>query len=170
MNIIDNVNLKEVFKEALSQTIANYTDNQKLEITHLILNICGQYRPYMLVTELGAEEISDEIFLSDIKRDFISNLLFNFCPRITFNNIKDIFQKIVITLSFSLTIGDTTILNDGPPKENKQNQYSKIPAEVNNRLPNYSDVSALLSNNKWLIMVLFIALYVNIEDFTIPQN
>lgn len=155
-------NIKDVFKEALEQTISNYAEKARLDVSQMILHICAEVRPYMLVTDAGAETLADEIFTNDLRRDFIFNLLFNFCPRLSFTNVENEFKKIIDTLSFTLAIKDKVgnVVDD---------QYrvmiNKIPDELTRRLSAKKDITTLLEHNKWLVMVLMINLFISIDDF-----
>ena len=154
--------IKNIFKEALEQTISNYAEKARLDVSQMILHICAEVRPYMLVTDAGAETLADEIFTNDLRRDFIFNLLFNFCPRLSFTNVENEFKKIIDTLSFTLAIKDKvgTVVD-----EQYRVMINKIPDELTMRLSAKKDISALLEHNKWLVMVLMINLFISIDDF-----
>lgn len=167
---MDNpIDVKAVFQDALKQTISNYSDQARIEISMFIMHVCAQVRPYMLVTEAGAETMSDEVFLNDIRRDFVINLLFNFCPRLSFtNNVNAEFKKLISALTFSLSISDKT--DQSGTTNQRYNDKSKLPTEIQTRLPTYDNIQALLDANKWLVMILLMALYISVEDFEPPKS
>lgn len=160
VNMENPIDIKAIFIEALNQTISNYAEKTKLEITQFILHICGELRPYMLVTETGAETLADEIFTNDLRRDFIFNLLFNFCPRLSFSNTEKEFSKLISGFSFTLALGDTVAVAN-----QRNNNANKLPEEIITRLPNRSSIVDILEANKWLMMILLISMYITVDDF-----
>jgi len=157
-------NIKQLFTDALMQTVSNYAETSSASITEFILHICGELRPYMIVTPGGAETLAEEIFTTELKRDFIFNLLFNFCPRLSFTETGKEFSKLISTLAFTLAIGDAVITtNDSEFK-------SLLPDELSTRIPDHETITNLLNSNKWLVMVLLISLYINVEDFNKAQS
>lgn len=151
--------IKELFTEALMQTVSNYAETSSGHITAFILHVCGELRPYMIVTPGGAETLAEEIFTNELKRDFIFNLLFNFCPRLSFTDVGKEFSKLISTLAFTLAIGDVVT-------ESADNQStSLLPEELSTRIPDHETITNLLNSNKWLVMVLLISLYINVDDF-----
>lgn len=162
-NIID---IRSIFKSALEQTISNYAEKARLEISQFILHICGEVRPYMVVTNPGAETLADEIFTNELRRDFIFNLLFNFCPRLSFTETKKEFSKLIQTFSFTLAIGDKVSQEGVPDYQNNSPSFNKLPDELFRRLPTRETITGLLEANKWLMIVLLISLYVSVEDFS----
>ena len=159
--------IKSVFKDALNQTISNYAEKARATISHMILHICAEVRPYMIVTEAGAETISEEIFTVEICRDFIFNLLFNFCPRLSFSNTEKEFSKLVSCLAFTLAVGDRVGNINNRPNDG---DFNKLPEDISRRLPNHETINNLLEANKWLVMVLMISLYISVEDFPKPPE
>ncbi len=155
-------NIDITFKEALEQTISNYAEKARLEISALILHICGEIRPYIVVTEAGAETLADKIFTNDLYRDFIFNLLFNFCPRLSFKDTNNEFADLINVFSFTLAVGDAVKTSQ---VRDTNTSINKLPTEITSRLPNSEMIKRLLSNNKWLMMVLLINMYVSVEDF-----
>ncbi len=160
------LNIKETFKLALDQTISNYAEKAKADIGEFILHIAGEIRPYMVVTDSGAEALAEEIFTVEVRRDFIFNLLFNFCPRLSFTDTGKEFSKLTSTLAFSLSIADRVSSGEGPPNSrNGDTRNNKLPEEIVRRLPSRSSIVELLEANKWLTMLLLISLYVSVDDF-----
>lgn len=151
-------NIKELFTSALTQTISNYAETSRNAITSFILHICGELRPYMIVTPAGAATLAEDIFTVELNRDFIFNLLFNFCPRLSFTDTGKEFGKLISALSFTLAIGDSC-------NTSSDNDESLLPEELSTRLPDQNTITNLLMSNKWLVMVLLISLYINVEDF-----
>ena len=165
-NVID---IKSIFKLALEQTISNYAETARLEISKLILHICGNVRSYMVVTDAGAESLSEEIFTNELYRDFIFNLLFNFCPRLSFTNPESEFNKLINSFSFTLAIGEY-VKTDFERSRDTGEHTNKLPEDILKRLPTKQMIRNLLINNKWLMMVLLISLYISIEDFESMTN
>lgn len=158
--------IKELFTEALMQTVSNYAETSSGHITAFILHVCGELRPYMIVTPGGAETLAEEIFTNELKRDFIFNLLFNFCPRLSFTDVGKEFSKLISTLAFTLAIGDVVTASTD------NESTSLLPEELSTRIPDHETITNLLNSNKWLVMVLLISLYINVDDFnkTTPKQ
>lgn len=158
--------IKELFTEALMQTVSNYAETSSGHITAFILHVCGELRPYMIVTPGGAETLAEEIFTNELKRDFIFNLLFNFCPRLSFTDVGKEFSKLISTLAFTLAIGDAVTASTD------NESTSLLPEELSTRIPDHETITNLLNSNKWLVMVLLISLYINVDDFnkTTPKQ
>lgn len=161
------INIKAIFIEALDQTISNYSEKTKLELSQFILHICGELRPYMLVTESGAETLADEIFTNDLRRDFLFNLLFNFCPRLSFSDTEKEFSKLIGGFSFTLALADK--VNAINHRDNNT-VSNKIPEEIIVRLPMHTAIVEILESNKWLVMVLLISMYVTVDDFKAAEK
>ena len=164
---MNSTELKEIFKEALSQSIASYSERNRIAIYELLLHICGELRPYMVVTPAGAEAISDRIFSNDIHRDFIFTLLFNFTPRLSIDRIEENFAYVVRSLAFGLSnINKINI----PGYATANEDHIKLPEEVVDRLPTESSIIQLLKSNKWLVMILLINLYMSVADFEVSAE
>ncbi len=156
--------INTIFKEALNQTISNYAEKARLDVTHMLLHICGQIRPYMVVTEAGSEALSEEIFSNEIRRDFIFNLTFNFLSRIYFIDDK-LITKIISGFTHSLAL--TERVNSS---SSGYEALDKLPEELSNRIPTHEEIYNLLCSNKWLIIVLLINLYISVEDFQLEEK
>lgn len=153
--------VKQIFVESFEQSINTYGETERSVVAAFILNLCGRIRAYVIATKPGIELFSEQVFTTDTERDFILTLMFNFSTRLALSNINTKFNDIINALAFSLSPFNEEASNG----RNKSSAECMIPSEILDRMESESDIRSNLQNNKWMVIVLLIKLYIDLEDF-----
>jgi len=139
----------EVFQDSLNHVLGNLVGDSKLSIKEFIINILLFQKPYMLVTPEGLSVAIDLVFTKEEYRDFIFNLHYVFFSRYGngINELTGLIENLSRGLSFN---------------SNDSNNF--MPKEITSRLASQDSVYSLLLNNKWLITLLLIPLFINVDS------
>ena|ERR1700693_4689033 len=147
----------EVFREATEYVIANSSgDETRLVIRRFMANLALAYKPYMITTPEGTAELVQVIFGDEILRDFVLSLGYVFYSRWGVTSGK--YTELVQTIAWSAA-GDTGI-------EGSRDTDNYIPQEIKENISVLSGTTAVLLQNKWLITILLIQLFVEVAPVT----
>lgn len=137
MEIINKA-VQDAFKTAC--IVSTYTDIELVSATNTLLLVMT---PYMITTPEGAQALADQVFSNKQMRDLILTTqfqLFSHCPEINY-----FYADVVNHIANGLSRDDT-------------NGYNVMPKVVGDALGNREFVMGILTNNKWLTVVLLIIL------------
>ena len=139
----------EVFQDSLNHVLGNLVGESKTSIKEFIVNYLLFHKPYMLVTPEGLPIAIDLVFGKEEYRDFIFNLHFVFFSRYGngINEVNGLIENLARGLSF---------YNVSPD--------NYMPKEINTRLSTESNAFSLLAANKWLVSLVLISLFVNVDN------
>ena len=160
MNSIENMSAVEVaFRDAYNHVLSHFPDTtRKNTIFRFVGTVTMQYSMYIAFTSDGLKSLIQDVFANNTVRDFVLKLTSSFMARLGANGNE--LSELTRTLAYSFCmLPSTTNKND----VNSSSDLLAIPEELKVRLPEYSDIEALLLANKWLITVSMISLYLRIE-------
>lgn len=146
----DMIEIEQVFLGALDQTISRYLDPARLvSIQEFLLRLTYDYKPVWMMTPVGVRSLIGFVFESDIRTDFIQSLTFNFMSRCALSPER--YDALASVLAAACSI-------------DKPNDVNATPGVYQERLTSHEDAYATLKNNKWMVSVLLVILYVNLGN------
>lgn len=151
------IEVADVFQGSFAHVMSNIIGDAKPVIQNFVTSVVLQEKPYLLVTPEGLTHAINLVFTQEAHRDFIFNLTFVFFSR--WGGNEDAVQGLIANVARGAT--QTYIDNK---KQTYMDQLCAIPKEISTRLSAYSDVAALLTANKWLLMLLLLQLFIVAED------
>lgn len=133
----------KVFVETTEHVLGNYLSDSHEPVNVFMHQLVLQEKPYMLVTEEGLERIKLLVFGREVIRDFILTLSFHFFSRLAQDT--DTINSIASALAMGAAIDSDRYL-------------TQMPDAIRDRLETFDRIQALISANRWLMVILLIQL------------
>lgn len=145
--------LAETFQDSFKFMMTNAIGETKKRYTEFSARLVLQEKPYLLVTEEGLQHISGLVFSTPEIRDFILGLSFVFFSRQGFKEgqMDDLARALARGTSSHEYI------------TNEEQRLDAIPKAIGSRMLSFNDVFPLLKANRWLMIVLLIQLFINVD-------
>jgi hypothetical protein len=160
LDAVDWVEIGQVFKDSLDHVLKNakaLEQKSQERIIHFVYHNALYGKPFMLVTPMGVKNLVENVFSDVIVRDFVLQLSFVFYSRWGTDNAK--YSQLAETLAFAVSADVEPLGISGTASV-----PCSIPPAVLADLPKTDGVRATLASNKWLSVVLLIALVVQMPE------
>lgn len=145
----DMIVVATTFQDAHVHVLHNYlVPEERNKLLEFVANVILRERPYMLVTQEGIKHAIDLAFKDDLIRDFVLKLSYVFFAR--YGNRQTHVHALAANLARGAAMG---IKHD----------YAAIPDQIRMRLPEPAETTELLENNPWLMVILMIQLFIQLE-------
>lgn len=157
---VEWVEIGQVFKDSLDHVLRNtkaLEAKSQERILHFVYHNALYDKPFMLVTPLGVKNVVEKVFSDVIVRDFVLQLSFVFYSR--WGTDAEKYSHLVETLAFAVSADVEPMSLSGIP-----GAPCAIPPAVLADLPKTDGVRITLANNKWLSVILLIALVVQMPE------
>ena len=147
-----------VLQDSYQHVLNNIPAAGRESIIQFVAKLILSEKPYMLITPEGLSHISELVFSNDPYRDFIFTLSFTFFARFGGPDTD------ITGLAENLARGAAQV---SPNREG-----NAIPNQIANRLIEAVDIVPILINNRWLMMILLIQLFIttSIETSKSPKR
>lgn len=142
------VTVATIFQDSVKYVLEGYAPESRPKINEFIASIVMRERPYMLVTNTGIAHAATLVFSDDAYRDTILAIAFVFFSR--WGGGNDGISALAQNLADGVSGDDMT----GP--------NTAMPADVLRRLPIHNTTQAILANNKWLMILLMLILFIQV--------
>jgi hypothetical protein len=143
------ISAAETFSDSYTHVMNNYVAETKNRILLFVMDIILREKPYMLVSREGLPAIMNTVFSSDEIRDFVFTLQFVFFSR--WGGTASDVEGLVGNLARGVGIANVGKVN-------------AVPSDINARLSNETEVTELLTYNKWLCVILMLQLFVSLDE------
>lgn len=145
LTTVEMIEASETFVDSLTHVLGNYLPESKIAIQTFIAEILLKEKPYMLVSPEGIARIQQQVFASEVHRDFIFTLHFTFFSRWghTDSSVAGLIGNIARGVAMSNVM-------DG----------NEMPAPIRSRLHTFASAERILLANQWLVIVLMLQLLV----------
>jgi hypothetical protein len=155
--------VRRVFVDSYNHVTAGVMSGGSREkILALIMNIVLREKPYLMCTPEGIKHIMDLIWTDEEHRNFILNLSFTFFAR--WGGTPANVQGLAICLAAGVSqIPDWVVEELAKNRERADTGTVAIPNELLMRMSSHEDAAGILENNKWLMTVLMINLFVEFD-------
>jgi hypothetical protein len=160
LNTTDMEEAATVFTQSLNHVLSNYLTESSKSVKEFVTHIVLKEKPYMMITEEGLPHIVELVFMNEIVRDFVLTLSSVFFSRWGNNDEQ------VLGLAGNIARG-VSVLRVG---DNVDIANSVIPRQISERLMTEEMGSMLLYNNRWLICLLMLQIYVNFDIPALPKK
>lgn len=139
--------------KAYTDTMWDYRD--AYEITVAVIEEIKDTALETIATEQGIARLADIAFKNDVARELILNIQTRFI--ILFSDYNDKWKNVLRLLALTLTHMPIGIPID-------KEKYL-VPVDITERIYNTDTLLAILQNNTWLVITLFIKLWVKTRTF-----
>ena len=143
--------VRETFKDSVSHLLSNYAPESTPAIISFVYNMALTRKPYTTVTQAGVAELVDFIFTNERERDFVLTLVFMFFAR--WGQSDEQLQGLAGSLARGVSFN-----------EKAGGKLNVIPSELQDRLTTTDEVWELLYENRWLMVILLMQLYITLAD------
>jgi hypothetical protein len=140
----------DVFKGSYDHVIQNTFGDTHNNVIKFVADIVLRTKPYLLLTHSGLSHIAETVFTNEEHRDFVLMLAFTFFSRFGGPD------EDVSGLAYNLA--------KGAGQKTTSGEYGLIPNQINERLITTEDAAMVLLENKWLMVLLLLQLFVNIPQ------
>lgn len=153
----------EVFVASMEHVLKNSTrmsDERSSKLSKFVYSMVLAEKPYMLASPKGVQHAIELVFEDEVIRDFVFTLGFTFLAR--WGGSARYFE-LVQALAFAVS-------GDGNPVRGQQESLVMMPVEIADLLPDPEGVQTLLQQNKWLVTLLMIQLFVLVPEPPKPSK
>lgn len=160
LDAADWIEIGQVFKDSLDHVLRNtkaLEQKSQERVLHFVYHNALYDKPFTLVTPAGVKNLVEKVFSDVIVRDFVLQLSFVFYSRWGTDSEK--YSHLADTLAFAVSADVVPMSLTGIPSV-----PCAIPPQVLADLPKNDGVRATLASNKWLSVILLIALVVQMPD------
>ena len=164
MDLIDRDQIKAQFVVALNQSIESFSVDKRPELMSFISELIATQIPYVYAMPAYAQRFTDFVFQTNLRRDFLYTLCFNFYS-FTPTNAMDFHIMLVDDLAFAASM---CITKKDLPVLDSDN--SVVPHEVTERLASVSEIRQLLLKEKWICMCLLLSTFITLADITVLSD
>lgn len=145
----DMQEVRNIFLQAYRTTVSRYIDARRRETVEMLtVQLVVEHKPLHIVTGPGVVTLRDLIFENAIHTDFIQTLAFTFFGQ--WGEGPDKYPALVKSLSLACSVDAATDL-------------MIMPSEFAQRLTMSDTVEKMLLSNRWVTVILLMALYINLE-------
>ncbi|SAK59266.1 hypothetical protein AWB81_01817 [Caballeronia arationis] len=158
MSLLPNelIETGEVFVASMQHVLANcmrMSEERYGKLSKFVYSMVLAEKPYMIASPKGVQHAIELVFEDEVIRDFVFTLGFTFLAR--WGGLGR-YSELVQALAFAVS-------GDGNPVRG-QESLVMMPAEIGDLLPDPEGVLTLLQQNKWLVTLLMIQLFVLVPE------
>jgi hypothetical protein len=143
------VEVAETFSDAYQHVIDNMVGEQRNQVVAFVGSLIYTHKPYMLVSPEGLPMAQGMVFGSEVVRDFIMTLNYVFFARWGHG------ENAVAGLAENLGRG----LGTWAPSPN----LALMPKDIHSRISESVSIEELLMSNSWLMILLMLPLFIQVE-------
>jgi hypothetical protein len=153
----------QVFVDSMQHVLANaksMSEERHNKLNTFVYSLVLVEKPYMIASPKGVQHAIELVFEDEVIRDFVFMLGFTFFARWGASGPRH--NDLVQSLAFAVS-------GDGTPVRG-QDSLVMMPAEIADLLPDPDGVLTLLQQNKWLVTLLMIQLFVLVPEPLKPSK
>lgn len=153
------------FMSSFAHVLKNQDEKAAEEILAFTLNIVGASNLYARFAPDTLPRLHESVFSSETIRDFLLSLQSVFIGRWVQGRGRDVVKALVddLALGISFDLGLNAI--SSPSSDEDLSAYNSLPEQLGDTLTGFDDAVKIVRANPWLISVLLIHLYINLESF-----
>lgn len=155
INTIDMVDVATTFQDSVSHVLSNLVLESRQNIKHYIATIVLLEKPYILVGKEGIQRAIELVFLKEEYRDFIFTLHYTFFSR--WGNDVNMFNGLIGNLARGIALSNLST-------------NSIMPKDINYRLTTEELANDILLANTWLVIVILLQLFINVDTISIGMS
>lgn len=159
----DPLLIKERFVGAMRQTLNNLGQNEAVHVRAKLIEILGQWNPAFVASPDMLAQASETIFTDETLRDWIFNTKFVFFMNIASGGGHAVVRTLIndLALASSEDMGAFDMLNKD--EQAVSGAVVAMPAQLIEDLPNASQTRTVLASNTWMIVLLMLFSFVDLD-------
>lgn len=161
----DPAGIKERFIDAMQQTLNNLSEEHSLVVRSGLLKLLGERSPSLFASPDVLSDLAADIFSNEILRTWIFDTKFVFFMGIFGGEgramLLAITQDLALAASEDMDLFESGFLS--PREKEVADTVAAMPKELYEELPNASQIRAVIAANTWLVIVLLLFAFVDLE-------
>jgi hypothetical protein len=159
----DPVVIRERFVGAMRQTLTNLSADDAAHVRRKLIEILGEWNPSVLASPDMLAQASDFIFTDEPLRDWIFTTKFVFFMNIAAGGGHAVIRSILSDLALAASEDMEAILLLNKEEQAASGDAVAMPEQLVQDLPTASQTRTVLASNTWLIVLLMLFSFVDLE-------